>query len=162
MTIDEFAKEITVTVDEVADWIEKELKIKPMIKANELRIDNIVLVQTLNVIPVNFMNKEMVRIGEIDPECFPDDPMLNRFMGIELTPEILEKCGFERVDNKYQKNWIIKAEDNYHSVQFTDEKYFYSNDKSDAGCYVLAEVRYLHQLQNLYFCLTGEELSVEL
>lgn len=65
---------------------------------------------------------------------------------IPLTPEILEACGSlsPYVISKYSKE--------YYSLFFD----------SVAACNVVGEVelKSLHQLQNLYFALTGEELMI--
>ena len=71
---------------------------------------------------------------------------------IPLTPEILEKAGFNdfytiSIFDAY-KNDVIICYDN-------QEKVF-----AIGGNWYKAE--YLHQLQNLYFALTGEELNIEL
>lgn len=69
---------------------------------------------------------------------------------IPLTPEILEKCGFEKgsiyfyfskfriVQINDSNNWLILLSDTYHH---------------------LCKLKHLHQLQNLYFALCGEELN---
>lgn len=65
---------------------------------------------------------------------------------IPLTPEMLEKCGFK----------------------VTITEHTYGNGRVGIFFYVglftygIAKGRYLHQLQNLYFALTGEELTVNL
>jgi hypothetical protein len=74
-------------------------------------------------------------------------------LGIPLTPEILEKAGFVKsinFDNTYIK--LIKGES------------FILKDCKDGTFFVYTGIRcqYLHQLQNLYFALTGEELNIEL
>lgn len=63
---------------------------------------------------------------------------------ISLTPEILEKAGF-RIDPNSKKH-----AGKVHRCQ---------------GITINLEtsrIKYLHQLQNLYFALTGEELQIEL
>lgn len=65
--------------------------------------------------------------------------------GIPLTPEILEKCGFVQTSAATFGNGII-------GIYFGEGEYFYNHGKG----------KYLHQLQNLYFALTGEELNCPL
>lgn len=36
--------------------------------------------------------------------------------------------------------------------------FYFQSEISDAGCYHLRPVHFVHQLQNLYYALTGEEL----
>lgn len=70
---------------------------------------------------------------------------------IPLTPEILEAAGFVRVDRFYEKDEIILL--NVGNVYL----YHYSNHSDKR-----TTLKYLHQLQNLYFALTGKELNVNL
>jgi hypothetical protein len=77
---------------------------------------------------------------------------------IPLSPEVLTACGFEIPSQvKFlNKDWYICIEPN--GVYIQVEK----NDTFDYGiCERLAvsETKYLHQLQNLIYCLTGEELN---
>jgi len=73
-------------------------------------------------------------------------------VGIPLTPEILEKAGFEKGDIGYDN-----YEKGYYTVMVRGQGITISNRHG-----YLATIKYLHQLQNLYFALTGEELPIEL
>lgn len=135
-----------------------------MIKANELRIGNWV---------TELRNSRIVSIDGIEPNHeFVWVNYLNGFgqykVGVDniepipLTPEILEKCGFVLISkNSY---WCFKNEVGFvlcmwmadSCVQgFEVKGSFYYGDS-----YI--EIKYLHQLQNIYFSLTGEELDVKL
>ena len=73
---------------------------------------------------------------------------------IPITEDILLKLGFEKGFHRYglencglkchkslkEKHWVISQG---FGIQFTE----------------LTEIQYLHQLQNLFFSLTGEELK---
>jgi hypothetical protein len=78
------------------------------------------------------------------------------FDPIPLTEEILLKCGFIKstlVEGCYfhnQKERLYISIANQHAIHFGNIN----------G--VLVMIDYLHQLQNLYFALTGEELNIEL
>jgi len=88
---------------------------------------------------------------------------VNEYVGIPLTPEIMEKCGFEKTITKmrildyedYRKgNFVLSVigkgvEVEYGALNIEDRTY-------------IAVFKYLHQLQNLYWCLTGEHLKIEL
>lgn len=76
---------------------------------------------------------------------------------IPLTPEILEKAGFEDISSDSQNiyahgGFVLKNEGNYKSWIFHVNNQVV-NYNSITG---------LHQLQNLYFALTGTELEVKL
>jgi hypothetical protein len=75
---------------------------------------------------------------------------------IPLTEEWLLKFGFEYVES--YNNYKIKTGDYWNSLKFYEGEWCYNNDDSDAGCYFLTTIKYVHQLQNLYFALTNEEL----
>jgi hypothetical protein len=69
---------------------------------------------------------------------------------IELTAEVLEKAGFEYSDNGDDfDTWKNKIEIWEHDEGFC-HSYEYGGD-----------VNYLHQLQNLYYCLTQTELQIK-
>lgn len=68
---------------------------------------------------------------------------------ISLTSEILEKCAFKN-GGSY---WILNDVIIYDGELYGDFTYKYN--------YADKEIKYLHQLQNLYFALTGEELVYE-
>jgi hypothetical protein len=70
---------------------------------------------------------------------------------IPLTPEILEKCGFIEIGKKC---WAISIFEVFQSGK--DDNEFFIDVKW------LHYFKYLHQLQNIFFALTGEELKIEL
>lgn len=79
------------------------------------------------------------------------------FEGILLTPEILEKSGFDYV-SKYTcriKGWAFLR-----SFGGTGLIFHYDHDSNPRNRQVT--MKYLHQLQNLYFALTGGELEIKL
>ena len=73
---------------------------------------------------------------------------------ILLTPEILVKCGFE----KGRETCYLRIESDYGCEinMFEGKTFLQDVDGGNIG----VEIKYLHQLQNLYFALTGEELEV--
>ena len=80
-----------------------------------------------------------------------------KFQPIELTEEILLKCGFLKVRSDYEE---AETFDFYYGVLYFDMA---NQSTKINNKYVLGFVPdYLHQLQNLYFALTGEELQVNL
>ncbi len=74
---------------------------------------------------------------------------------IPLSEELLLNCGFEEyyeediedgITDYYQKNGIVFSR-RYGTI---------------VDCVTHEQIHYLHQLQNLYFALTGEELQITL
>lgn len=134
-----------------------------MIQANELRLGNWVCwndepeVQPLKVTGV-FKEDVFVQMTFGDGSKDETDTGYDSIRPIPLTPEILEACGFVLRSHKGHYN--------YHSKVISE----FCNSRSelsllgDTAYFNGAEVpypEYLHQLQNLFFCLVGEELDVK-
>lgn len=88
--------------------------------------------------------------------------------GIPLTPEILEKAGFFKV---VDGRWKIENMTTYYYLSTARDykegfgaKIVFSDTGEDTGYapFMAEPMYYLHQLQNLFFALTGEELEIEL
>lgn len=125
-----------------------------MVKPEELRIGNWIL------------GKEANEYRTIDPypmQVFSLDEHINRetdfdggydyaeiISGIPITPEILEKCGFEKIAGNYEKGEIVLG----HKM----EVLLYNGEQGESPI-KLDHINSLHQLQNLYFALTGTELD---
>lgn len=78
-----------------------------------------------------------------------------RIKPIPLTEEILLKCGFENdVKNLYS---LIKNDEFYIKYNVHNNGFYLCIN----GFYII-RVNNLHQLQNLYFALTREELEINL
>ena len=121
--------------------------------AEELRIGNYVLKSLKSGQGRKIIDKigvqDLIRIRE-DIGCF-------NYECIPLTEEILLKCGFDFgiklqdfVKGKYQFVEIINTIDGY----FSEEGILYYG--------LITKIKHLHQLQNLYFALTNQELKIEL
>jgi hypothetical protein len=112
-----------------------------MIDARQLRIDNWVL-----------------RLGDShqwESTDFTTDPEL--FDPIPLTPELLEKIGFS--ERQHLHDWYrVVQEQTILTIHAGEWLLCPSNS---APC-LSGEVRYLHQIQNLFYTLTGEELNIQL
>lgn len=81
---------------------------------------------------------------------------------IPLTEEILLKAGFEKHYNEYHRTdqftrkdfkLILRSEKYEGYTPCSHLEYLYSKGE---------RLKYLHQLQNLYFALTGKELEIKL
>lgn len=96
---------------------------------------------------------------------------------IPLTEEILLKCGFEKVKNKDKEDlreYIGHTAQKAKYAIFDTDIFITKVDKRgllwrsvDCDFMVLfyhksIPIKYLHQLQNLYFALTGQELTITL
>lgn len=149
-----------------------------MIQANELRIGNYVLAtglhetKTVSIKYIEFYNRSgyILFFNESDVGEYPKD-----LKPIPLTSEILERCGFdesgflyltEKEERNFEREWL------HRTFLFYSEEvllYYIANDyKFDLpgdGWHTQAvgyrHIQYLHQLQNLYYSLTGKELEIK-
>jgi hypothetical protein len=124
-------------------------------KATEVRVGNWVYNKNRSFIKVSSISNDsgvmcIAHIPEYD--CYP----------IPLSTDIVKKCGFGEVgmyENVYHKDNIRihfdknckRENEETNSVLFI----IYSDDDSTFS----KEVSSLHELQNLYFALTGKELE---
>lgn len=85
----------------------------------------------------------------------------NNIFGIELSSDILEKCGFRHrsPDSEKVYSWIHPETNVILNQYKTDNSYFYLYP---ALWYPTQHLTSLHQLQNVFWCLSGEELKVNL
>jgi hypothetical protein len=97
---------------------------------------------------------------------------------IPLTPEILEKAGFDRRHPNVNEFDLWVAEDtetlngiNQISIVLENGNwvlelwhfdYSYTTNDDHEQDLIDIKVQYIHQLQNLYFALTGQELEITL
>lgn len=124
-----------------------------MIQINELRIGNVVYNQYGKMFKLSFQSLEAIYYGR------------GIYNEVILTPEILEKCRFKKDENG--DFWVNLQTHYLLLIQSYD--YFYpvyaqvpelSNESEHRVS--VHRIKYLSQLQNLYYCLTGKELEVTL
>ena len=123
----------------------------------------------------NYVYDDINNIVEIDHQDIGEEVYIF-YKPIELTEEILLKCGFKKENlkpsNEHSEYFSIWIEDYKYSFSFayfrnnwgfyhsyTDASEEEDNNRFDA---ISFGIKYLHQLQNLYFALTNEELNVQL
>jgi hypothetical protein len=132
-----------------------------MINYHELRLGNFLLQKINNkivTVTCNFKHFEMFERGETK-DLYP----------VVLKPELFLKCGF--IENK-EYALLPQAREFYLPlpVQGADETGIYGYLKSNGESFCRAAVNklscsnnffHLHQLQNLYFFLSGKELAIK-
>jgi len=133
---------------------------------NELRIGNIIEF-------CNFIQPK--RFVTVDARFFcsmaagrsikPDEEINNYYSPVFLTPEILNKCGFEFITD-----WTVKGND---GVSYRKDLGWLKLEVGMMSTYIVTlvdkngfstgvNIEYLHQLQNIYFTLTQTELQINL
>lgn len=146
----------------------------------ELRIGNLFR-QTKDKEPKEVISIDYMVDLDNDKEGYiVNSSWLDEFEPIPLTEGILLKCGFDNWGNgnlyvnnneKYTRHVIyngIDGSSNFevHYITSTYEgiinnEYVVSIDENER-VHVFYELKHLHQLQNLYFALTGQELTINL
>lgn len=128
-----------------------------MIRANELRIGNLILKdgKVFSYAGVDVGGMYDGYIGASRQGGVVDFDRPEYFYGIPLTPEILiQWCGF-RKDATFRNPY--HSPDGKLKVFFQDEQYPLVKFKNGHRV-----VKYLHQFQNLVFALTSNELEIKI
>lgn len=128
------------------------------ISVKELRIGNHVLFNNADIT----VTYHHIRIQSL-ADAHIDSSMTNKeFIGykpIPLTEEWLLKLGFIKLNNRHEfvhgenePNMSICYEDNYF-IFFVEDEISYNT--------IRKELKYVHTLQNFFFALKGEELTIK-
>lgn len=124
-------------------------------KASELRIGNYCYCQG-EIREIFGISKDVIVQYLIDEDAYYCG--FDETKPIELTEEILLKCGFKK--EVFTLNMSYSTVNPYFELtrrHFSVSKVYEKNVRFWGN-----EIKYLHQLQNLYFALTNEELNVKL
>lgn len=127
-----------------------------MLNASELRIGNFLFISGLErIVTVSAIFNTHFRCQSLEGKVSHEESIRVNYQPIPLTPEILGKAGFEYVGQT--------------TLSKDDVPIYFKFIVGEIGCYAFylnKQVRvpciHLHQLQNLYFTLTGIELSVNI
>lgn len=146
-------------------------------KAQELRLGNIVCIdkyekepfEVVSITSDPFKQRSILEENDLvlhslygdryfdEIDIFQDGEQ--RVYGIELTSEILSNSGFIKEDHGF----TIQVGNNLDLViDLQGEVTGYGLNWKDSACYQWKHINQVHQLQNLYFALTGEELTIKL
>lgn len=121
-------------------------------KANELRIGNLYQIGD-SIYKVNHIYNDAFA-GEFIKKASGDYTNGGRKSPIDLSPEILEKCGFEKV-TQLGGNHYGNPTNNIILQEQEDGGYAFFGSECIHG----KSNKYLHELQNLVYAITGEELT---
>jgi len=142
-----------------------------MIQANELRFGNKLLNQAGKVITVEQILHSTIVFNnylQVDKESDPygasvltyasrvveviEEIEYQNLSRILLTEQILKNCGFR---NFKRDEWVLSFDRSHADFTFTANGL---QMKEPAA--FRKPIKYLHQLQNVFFALTGQELSI--
>ena len=136
-----------------------------MIKSNELRIGNWVnIFRTPKDKSMSPFKIEEIYKWDMDDKYYvivDSTFSVNIDTGIEpipLTEEMLLKCGFEQLSIGDGYNYILSINGFGWSVNLKSNDVGFDFLEYQS----ITKVKHLHQLQNLYHSLTGEELEIKL
>lgn len=138
-------------------------------KANELRIGNYVNIEG-DVVKVKEIYEKSIHYANGEYESYATEDFIQP---IELTEELMLKIGFKKERQLISNLFYLDYEtdvDNIIRVKYVIYPKAPSLLKiTTSQCwnyecfeFIKRGIRYLHQLQNAYYCLTNEELKVEL
>lgn len=141
-----------------------------MIKVSELRIGN--WIHESECEPYYFQVEEIRKyVGFEDWVFYRKGSIKTKVVyPIPLTEDILLKCGFEVV-HKANKHYVINDPNGFKDLYkisifpTMNEQWHIAFSDILAGYKVYiptTKIKYLHQLQNLFFALCGEELTINL
>lgn len=124
----------------------RELRIGNLVQTHRRELNEIIVI---NTIATKYNSNEVLLATNMFPLL-----LLNQCDPIPLTEEWLERFGAEeKWSEKYELQGfsIILKEDNTWT--------FWIANSDDFGGSYFVNINYVHQLQNLYYALTGEELT---
>lgn len=146
------------------------------LKTNELRIGNYVNYHNDDIIfQVTDIDEKGIGVKNSDEETWIE---IDQFSAIPITKEWLERFGFEFLDNALSQSFVLELDVtnafhesisispntdkngmwycSFRQGDFTKKYQMHKND-----LVILSNsLQFVHQLQNLYFSLIGEELEI--
>lgn len=142
-------------------------------KAEELRVGNIVFVDkneelcgtpmVIKGISCNEMygkHYAMIYKHGSDRLSCTYYPMIHTVRPIPLTEEILLRCGF--VNKGYGSLGYVFARSLSCCITKSGDYFAFRVNTISVANVFIREIKYLHELQNLYYAITGEELKINL
>lgn len=129
-------------------------------EAKELRIGNLVNEEVLGDCPIVSISDDGKIWVEVDNMTIDKEHNKRRFHlskgnynPIPLTEEWLLKFGFQNPAH----SWIC---DKFHLTEWDNYPLNWCVAFNKNGAIIIDKLKHVHQLQNLFFCLTGEELKI--
>lgn len=129
-------------------------------KVNELRIGNLIQWKSTGNIEIV---RDIFTVGK--NRCKVNSVSISDIIEIPLTEEILIKAGFEKYKWMWKEDEYFNFNKTYNST-YTFSIEIFNNEATweyrwDRHNFDI-HLKYVHQLQNLYFALTGKEIEINL
>lgn len=149
-------------VGEIPEWLSKriaqkrerykaanmETEVQPTLTAQDLRIGNYLQCEEGKIVYVEEINSNGINDNYGVPDYF-----YSALLPIKITPELLEKCGFEKVENEY---YALK--DGVYVDMFEAHGKWWVAGVNEDG----PGLAYVHQLQNLFQTVYLKKLEINL
>jgi len=118
-------------------------------KTNEVRVGNLLQdMKSGTIVLVSEITENTIAVEVIDRSKYPL-PIGWKCGEIKLTEEWLLRFGFEKAAGQYFQNFCV--------LQYFDSELRLTTHQDHC---LSIQIKFVHQLQNLYFALTGEELTL--
>ena len=121
----------------------------------ELRLKNIIKYKKGHIVTVESIDK-CVGVKGIGGNYIDGFYDLCHFDPIKLDEEWLSKFGF--AESKVKNAFELQVLDDLAKMFFNNDNGYFELIVGKCICVCPAKIKYVHQLQNLYFALTGEDL----
>ena len=129
-------------------------------KSTELRLGNLIEYKIEDELDERKEWWEVSKVDFQDLTWLDSNPEDADFRPIKLTEEWLLKFGFYKSDLSPYNRWVHEYND--FEIEIQGDKYAYVLWGGESAPFLtqfLGHSKHVHQLQNLYFALTGEELT---
>jgi hypothetical protein len=143
-----------------------------MIAVNELRIGNWIKVSRSNVeVRIPDMAVQVAGINVISGICINSNPHLEiptvfpiHCAPINITEEILIKAGFEKRSHTWKDASVTKQMfiNRPFALEYVGNWFLCKISYENLPVLMHGDVLHVHQLQNLWYSLTGQELNIQL
>ena len=125
-------------------------------KTNELRIGTYVATEGIDFVEVSKIDEDFGICYKI-PQEFGQFYPYKEVEPIPLTEEWMMRFGFDKVLPRNDKMYYRLNDD----FVIEENNVFLLGDDAFEMLKLRRKIKYVHQLQNLYFALTGEELTID-
>ena len=128
-------------------------------KTSELRIGNYISLKSRIAKIAEIFHKGILAYDLEETQDTIEN--LERLEPIPITEEWLLKFGFENKDDNRYEIWMHDHED--FEIEYIGKKYAYRIWCEDAPhvTHFIGHCKYVHELQNLFFCLRKKELTIK-